>query len=217
MKGLILKDFINLKKNFRIFGILSLLYIFMAYVMKDAGFFSSIVTMLFAILTLSLFSYDDMAKWDIYALTMPVTKDSMVSSKYIMLLLLTLLGTVFSSIISIIMNIALKSDNILVSIPNSLIGAFIVIMLYAVVLPFIIKLGVEKARMVFFVVMIIPFVIVSVLQGFIKDGFQEVPKQLVTAFDFLSRFSGIILPAIAILVLYISYSISVEIYRKKEF
>lgn len=217
MKGLILKDIINLKKNFRIFGLLSVLYIVLAITSKDTGFFSSVITMLFAILTLSLFSYDDLAKWDIYALTMPVSREDMVSSKYIMLILLTLFGTVFSSIVTMGINIALKSDSLFTSVSNAFVGAFVVIILYSFVFPFIIKLGVDKARIIFFVSIIIPFVVVSSISAFMKEETSEIPGGLIAAMDFLSHYSGIVLPIIALAVLYLSYRISVVIYRKKDF
>lgn len=217
MKGLILKDIINLKKNFKIFGLLSVLYIILAITTKDTGFFSSVITMLFAILTISLFSYDDLAKWDIYALTMPVSKEDMVSSKYIMLIILTLFGTVFSSIVTIGINFVLKSDSLFTSVTNSLIGAFVVIVLYSFVLPFLIKLGVEKARIIFFIAIIIPFVVVSSVNAFMKGVNSEIPEGLVTLLDFISHYSGLVLPITALIALYLSFRISVGIYRKKDF
>jgi ABC-type transport system involved in multi-copper enzyme maturation permease subunit len=158
-----------------------------------------------------------LAKWDIYALTMPVSREDMVSSKYIMLILLTLFGTAFSSIITIGINVALKADSLFTSVSNSFIGAIVVIMLYSIVLPFIIKLGVEKARIIFFVAMIIPFVVVSSISAFMKEETSEIPGWLVSGMDFLSHYSGIVLPIIALAVLYLSYRISVVIYRKKDF
>lgn len=217
MKGLLIKDFINLKKNFRIFGVLSLFYIFLAFTMKDADFFSSVFTMLFAILTLSLFSYDDMAKWDIYALTMPVSRESMVQNKYFMMLFLTLIGTVFSSLVSVALNIALKADSILVSVQNSLIGALIVILLYSIILPFIIKMGVEKARFIFFIIIFVPFAIISFVNTYMKNIDMDKLEKFSEIIRNLMKYSYIVLPLVGVFVLGISYRISVGIYRKKEF
>ncbi len=217
MKGLILKDFINLKRNFKIFGVLSLLYTLLAITSKDTGFLSGVITMLFAILTLSLYSYDDLAKWDIFALTMPITKEDMVRSKYIMLILLTLLGTAFSSIVSISINIVIKKVDFLDPVSNSLIGAFVVIVLYSILLPFIIKFGVEKARLILFITMFIPFVIASIINAIVKEGISDISGGLVKVFDFISRYYFILLPLTALAILYVSYRISVRIYRRKEF
>lgn len=71
MKGLIIKDFMNLKKSLKMFLIISVFYFFMAISTDNPYFFTSILTVILPITTISLFSYDDMAKWDVYALTMP--------------------------------------------------------------------------------------------------------------------------------------------------
>ncbi|NLC17603.1 MAG: ABC-2 transporter permease, partial [Clostridiales bacterium] len=71
MKGLIIKDFINLKKSLKMFLIMSVLYFFIAINTDNPYFFTSMLTVLLAITTVSLFAYDDMAKWDVFALTMP--------------------------------------------------------------------------------------------------------------------------------------------------
>ncbi len=217
MKGLLLKDFINLKKNFKIFGLLSIIYIVLAVASKDTGFFNSIITMLFAILTMSLFSYDDMAKWEIYGLTMPITREDMVKNKYAMLLLLTMFGIAFSSIISIGINIVLKKENLFASISNSFIGAFVVIVLYSIVLPIIIKLGVEKARIIILIIMVVPFAVVSAINAYLKEGFSVATGSLATLLYSTSSYSYFLLPVIALLILYLSYRISVGIYRKKDF
>jgi ABC-type transport system involved in multi-copper enzyme maturation permease subunit len=146
---------------------------------------------------------------------MPVSREDMVSSKYIMLILLTLFGTVFSSIVTMGINIALKSDSLFTSVSNAFVGAFVVIILYSFVFPFIIKLGVEKARIIFFVSIIIPFVVVSSISTFMKEETSEIPRGLVSVMDFLSHYSGIVLPITALAALYLSYRISVKRYTAR--
>lgn len=217
MKGLVIKDFINLKKNIKMFGLLTLLYGVMTIVSKDADFFSSVLTMLFAILTLSLYSYDDMAKWDVFAQTLPVTKDDIVQGKYVMMLLLTLIGAVYSSVFTVIFNLVLKSDSIFNNFENIGIGAAIVIFFYCIILPFITKLGVEKARIILFAVYVIPFIGIISLQRMINEGGLVIPAWVNDAIVTFVQYIYIIVPVIVIIALAISYSISLRIYRKKEF
>ncbi|MGB4659263.1 MAG: ABC-2 transporter permease [Mobilitalea sp.] len=217
MKGLIIKDFINLKKNAKIFSVVTLLYIFMAYMQKDASFFSGIFTMVFAILTLSLYSYDDMAKWDSYALTMPVSKENIVQGKYLMMLLLTAIGTTISLLFTVILNIALKSDSAFTGISACAIGAAVVILFYSVTLPFITKLGVEKARFIFFAVYLVPFMIIILARRVLGGVNAKVPSILVKLMYVISSNMAIILPIVVIAGVAISYVVSIRIYRKKEF
>jgi hypothetical protein len=217
MKGLILKDFINLKKNVKIFAGLTVLYGFMAFSQKDARFFSTIFTMLFAILTLSVYSYDELAKFDAYGMTMPVTRKEMVKSKYAMMLLLTLIGTAISAVFTITLNITLGNVDIFTGINNSIIGALIVILFYSITLPFVTKLGVEKARLIFFAIYFIPFAVSFFVSQALKKGSFNIPVKLQEIAEIFMKNIYIIAPLVTILVLGISYMISVKIYRKKEF
>lgn len=217
MKGLLLKDFINLKKNTKIFAIFILVYGFMAFIQKDSTFFSSILTMLYALLTMTTYSYDEMAKWDGYALTMPVSKANMVQEKYLLIFLVTLIGTIVNLIFTIAINAELKSDSLFNGMQVSLIGAAIVILFYCITLPIITKLGIEKARYIFIVIYVIPFFAVTFAVKVLKKNSNQIPQELVRVFNFTVQYIYIILPVVLILGLCISYIISLRIYEKKEF
>ncbi|MDF2941519.1 MAG: putative rane protein [Herbinix sp.] len=217
MKGLIWKDIINLKRNVKIFGLLTVLYAFMAFTSKDASFFGSIFTMLFAILTMSTFSYDEAAKWDGYALTMPVTRENIVQSKYIMMLLLTLIGVVFSAGVTILLNIVLKSHTMFYGIQICIFGAALVMLFYSITIPIITKLGMEKARLAFFAVYLIPFFIAYIGKELVKRSGLAMPGNLITVIEFLVKYIYVIVPLVVVIALYISYMVSINIYKKKEF
>ncbi len=217
MTGLILKDFMNLKKNAKIFAVLAVLYAFMGFTAEESSFFSTIFTMLVAVLTLSVYSYDELAKWDIYALTMPISREDIVRSKYSIMLLLTLIGTAISILFTIGINAVTRPENLFSGMNNCFIGAGIVIAFYCIVLPFITKLGVEKARLIFFAVYFIPVGILLVVGKAIKKGEISIPEDWTSLAMKLIENGYIIFPLILLLALVISYTISVGIYKKKEF
>lgn len=217
MTGLILKDMINLKKNAKIFAALAVLYAVMGFTSEDSSFFSSIFTMLVAVLTLSAYSYDEMAKWDIYALTMPITREDMVRSKYSIMLLLTFLGSVIGILFTTLINAVIKPEHLFSGMNNCFIGAGIVIVFYSIVLPFITKLGVEKARLIFFAVYFIPAGILLFVSKAMKNGDMSIPEEWITFAMRVLRNGYIIFPLLLLLALTISYTISLGIYRKKEF
>lgn len=216
MKGLILKDFINLKKNAKIFGVVTVLYAVIAVFSGDTNFFSSLFTVMIAFLTISLYSYDEMAKWDSFALTMPVTKDDLVQGKYIMMLLLTLIGVIYGSVFTAVINVAVKANSIFYGFASIGAGAAIIILFYSITIPFITKLGVEKARLLFFAVYIIPFIVIMAVNNLVKDGL-VMPENLMNTLKFLIKYVYIIVPLVDAIALGISYRISVNIFRKKEF
>ncbi len=217
MTGLILKDIINLKKNVKIFAILAVLYGFMAFTTSDANFFSSMFTMLIAILTLSVYSYDELAKWDVYALTMPVSREDIVRGKYIIMLLLTLLGALLGTAITTVIKIIQKDNHFLSGVQSSLIGGAIVILFYCIAMPFITKLGVEKARLIFFAIYLIPFGIIYFVGNAVKSGDIIIPEQLITFAERLAQNAAILGLLVILFALVVSYTISVGVYRKKEF
>jgi hypothetical protein len=217
MKGLILKDFVNLKKNAKIMAVLAVFYGIMALTMKDTGFFSAIFTMLFAILTLSLYSYDDMAKWDAFALTMPVSKENIVQGKYIMMLLLTFIGFAFSLLFSVFTHLSVKSESLMSDIQNCGIAAAVVIFFYSITIPIITKMGVEKARLIFFMVYFIPFLLATMLKKIANEGQFTIPKGVLGILNTAAEYAYVIIPLVLAAALLISYKISVRIYQKKEF
>jgi ABC-type transport system involved in multi-copper enzyme maturation permease subunit len=217
MKGLIIKDFINLRKNLKIFAIFIVLYGAMAVASQDTSFFTTVFTMLCAILTLSLYSYDEMAKWDIYAITMPVSKDNIVQGKYLMMLLLTAAGALIGSLFSVMIYVMMGVGSPVNEIKSCGIGAAIAILFYSISIPLITKLGVEKARFVLIAVYIIPFAAVILVGKAIEAGKLVLPEQITEMIVSLLKYLNILLPATVIFALLISYLVSINIYRKKEF
>lgn len=215
MRGLIIKDVINLRKNIKIFGILIILYGGMSMMTEDTSFFGSIMTMLFAILTLSIYSYDDMAKWDAYALTMPITKDEVVQGKYFMMLSLTLIGAIVGGVFTIVINVIRHTTSIFNGFGVIGAGAAIVIFFYCIIMPFVTKLGVEKARLIFFMVYAIPFVVVMAISKIVGKVTPEMPDWFKKLVEFLIEYVYLIVPLMIALALAISYTISIKVYRKK--
>ncbi len=218
MKGLILKDFINLKKNIKIFSVLIIIYGVMSFASEDAGLFSSTLTILFAVLVMSLYSYDEMAKWDGYALTMPLSRDTIVQGKYLMMLLLTLIGAIVGLSFTFVMNIVSENSiSMMDSLLNSGIGASIIIFFYSIAIPFITKLGIEKARMIVMVIYLIPFILTITIKKAIESGNVIMPENMTNMINYVIEHAYFILPVVVLLALCISYTISIRIYRKKEF
>lgn len=217
MTGLLLKDFTNLKRYVKTFGIFLIIYGFMAFTQKDASFFTSIFTLMFAILTMSTYAFDETAKWDVYALTMPITREDIVRGKYYLMLLLVLLGAAISAVFTIIINIVVGLENIFLGLEACYIGAAVVILFYSITLPIITKLGVEKARIVFFAVYIVPMAIGFVITKAVNAGTVRIPDPVLSLSEWALQYRFVLIPVVLIVVLWISYSFAIQIYRKKEF
>jgi hypothetical protein len=217
MKGLILKDIINMKRNAKFLLAMAVLYGFMAFSMESSSFFSGVFTLIFATMTLYSFSLDEIAKWDGYALTMPIKRENVIQGKYLFMLILTFAGLVINMLITFLMNVAIKAEKLSSGLEESAIGTAIVILFYSIIIPIIIKFGVEKARFMLVAIYMIPFIAGTGIFKFLKQRYPEPPQILVHIAGFLYDNVYIIVPVFLLVSLLISYRISIRIYRKKEF
>lgn len=208
MKGFILKEFLLLKKG---------MGPYFAFLMVAALFFSitagvsataSMIPFFFSILIISTFSYDDMARWDPFAVSTPVSRKRIVNAKYITACLFSLLGALTSCLISLVVLLIQKQSwtfeitlCILVAMGSSL-------LLNAVMIPLIYRFGAEKARLFLILLVFIPIGLGILAQNM---GFQiSVGQETVVS---LMAFS----PVLASLLLIPSCMISQRIYINKEF
>jgi len=97
MKGLIIKDILNLKKNLNTLLVLVIFYAFLGYRSGDPSMLIAMIVLLLTMMSITSISYDDLAKWDKYALAMPISRKNIVLSKYILAVLLSISGVVLVS------------------------------------------------------------------------------------------------------------------------
>lgn len=206
MLGLLLKEYYNLLRYGKTILGLAVFYLFFSIVMKNVSFITSMVMLLFAIMTVTSFSYDDMAKWDKYAASLPVTRKKIVGAKYLLGVVLTLIGGLLSllgiGIVSLIQEVPDLDVNLMI-----IAGTFTASFFYlALLLPVLYKFGAEKSRFIMLAVFFIPFGLVYLLN---QTGITMPSEETIVTFLKLAPF-GVILMYI------ISYFISCAIYKKKE-
>lgn len=217
MKGLIVKDFINIRKSFKIIILLVIFYAFFALATDDPGGFSSIISLFIAMAFLSTYSFDEMANWDVYALTLPLTRDSIIQAKYMSMLLLSSLGLLLNGITLIMLNWITKVDNIFNGVNYVALGAALIIFFYSIMIPIITKVGITKARIYIIIIYMVPFALGSIIFDGIKKNIPTIPKGLEVFIEFIIKNVNIIVPLFVFFTLGISYYVSIHIYRKKEF
>ena len=210
MLGFIKKDLLMIKSNMKIFIILLLIYVVLAF--QGQMDLSFLLPFMSVMIMLSTFSYDSYNKWDSYAQTLPNGRINSVRAKYLATIILVSITTIIITILSLIISYASKNvidfENIIGSILGSL---FATILLQAFIYPAMYKFGPEKARIG---LMIIIFCI-AVIGGFLIKYIDL--SQIISILDLMNAYWAIILPISMILMLYISYEISKRIYLKKEF
>lgn len=206
MKGLILKDLLNLRSTFKMLGAM-IVFFAVAFLREGNSFVFGIIILMFAMMVVTTISYDDLAKWDAYALTMPVTRKEMVLSKYLVMAILNTLGAVLSLIVGIVGSVIMRQSfdlEILAIIGIIYLVAFI---FGSVIIPLIYKFGTEKARLMLFLCALLPTALILLLEQF------NVPLPT-TGNPWIYL---ILLIGFSVAGIVLSYLISLKIYTNKEF
>lgn len=213
MIGLLVKDIYNLGKNVKQLSISLVLFFVLAVNMKSASYLVFMMLLLSSMLVLTSLSYDEMAKWDKYALTMPIKRSELVKGKYILFLLLTSISTIISNVVGMILTTIFELESVKELLFTSVSATSGIILLYSILFPVIFKLGVEKGRIMIYVIFAIPAIVLSAGAQFLKKF--NINITIPTIEELLKYW--FFLPIILIVVVYISYLISVGVYEKKEF
>ena len=148
MRALLQKDWIVLKKYFKMYMLIVALFLCAGTINAKDEFFVIFPLVMSAILTMALISYDERFRWDSYCAAMPISRRLFVSEKY-------LIDLIMAAIIFIPCVIGLASRHGLNSNEFStvllvMLGA--ALLMPAIMLPIIFKLGVEKGRLTYYIV-----------------------------------------------------------------
>lgn len=211
MTGLLLKDMYSLSKNIKQYGLSCIVFIVLAFYMKSSVYYVYMVILMATMLIFTALTNDEMSKWDKYALTMPIARREIVLSKYALFTMLLLSATLVSSVIGLVMTYFMSFESAKTILITSISGAGISCFLISIMLPLVFKYGVEKGRILLYVVIAIP--------TFLVAGGSKLLVKLNIAIPTLSQVKPYLyfLPAIILAILFISYKVSLSIYEKREF
>jgi ABC-2 type transport system permease protein len=201
MKGLLVKDFLLMIKSKKV--ILFMLFIGIVGGINDISFATGYILMVLAILSLSTISYDEANHGLKTLFTLPISKSDYVKEKYLFSLIITGIGFALVAILNCFSKSGFMETFIIVSTA---------LFLLAISLPFQLKEGNEKGRIVLFVVVFGCTFLFAFLNQFIPKFFDSIESVLNTMDP--TMFSVGLL--IASIILYIiSMMISIRIYNKK--
>lgn len=213
MKGLLLKDIFNLRKVAKQYLLILAFFVCYCFFLRNPSFFPMMTVMSFSMMILTSLGYDEAAGFDKYALTLPVNREDLVRTKYLLLLLLIASGFVVGMIGNILINLFIQGDRepVLEQMISVAAVAAVFFLVYATMLPLVFKLGVEKARMTLMVCYIAVFAgVFFAIKQITRLGLE---KKLTDG-----RMTALALAAAIGTILYFigSYFVSVRIIRKRE-
>ncbi|MCI6041162.1 MAG: ABC-2 transporter permease [Clostridiales bacterium] len=197
MKGLLMKDLLNLKQTMRVWLLLLALFIVIGFAQQSPLYVGSMLTVMLLLLPVNALAYDENCKWEPYALTMPVTRRDLALSKYLLVLLGTAVMAPLSAVCSLMMGV--EAQEVL-----SIIGLLLSVGLcmVSIMLPLLFRFGVQKGRMIMIVLVLLPVAVTAAFPG---------------AFTAALPNGAGWLPLAAFVLLALSAAISVRVCERKEY
>ena len=207
MKGLLLKDWYMMKMYCKSYHFIAIVFVGLSFVSSGNMFFVFYPCLLCGMIPVNLLGYDERSRWMQYSGTMPYTKAQIVSGKY-------LIGLLAQLTILLVMGVAQAVKMMIAD--DFVLGEFAVLMLLMLIvstltssipLPFVFKLGVEKGRTAYYVM--IGFICgASVLASSLFRGYfgTDIKPNLVLA----------ILAVVGIGIYIFSWYMSIVFYKKRE-
>ena len=156
MTGLIWKDFMVSKRTVKAYLGIMIFYAAMTVMgMFSVTFVTAFVSVMLIMLPISAFAYDEQAKWDRYAMSLPIGRSRVVGARYLFTLLIVLVSLAFALLAGATVAVTGKGDlmEVLVSALTTLAAGLLIA---DVLLPLCYKVGPERARPYLYALVFIP-------------------------------------------------------------
>lgn len=220
MKGLLIKDYKIILHNKKLLIIMLLVQLLALQNYDGYSFLIGYTIMIFVLLVLNTISMDEYYKSSPFLMTMPVRRKTYVTEKYALMLGFSFLGAALSTAFVILLHRDMLREILLEGI--MIYG--ILALLQLLMLPIQLKFGGEKGRIVLIGLLTCVTVIATSLNTILPNTFrmQGAAGNLIRNIfaGFLSLSNGMMV-LIVLLVFFaclmLSYCISLQVMRKKEF
>ena len=210
MLGLIKKDLLIMRNNLKYFLLMILVF---AFFTKESNIIYFIPIFISIMIFITTFSYDDYNKWNTYAITLPLSREKIVLSKYITSFLLMTGTVLITFLLSFAIGTITHSFHFDEVFPMLFGGLFALVLLQSFMYPLIYQFGTEKGRIGLFVGVFA----VSGLVGYLVNHIKINTTAFTHFIQFFNQY-GILLLSIVMVILFVgSYFVSKRIYLKKEF
>lgn len=174
MTGFLLKDFLYFRHQgkFLLIMIVFFAVFFSLYLQDGSSYLTAMIVVMSMSFIINTFAYDENAKWDRFAFSLPVTRKQAVLGRYLFALTLSLAATVFALLVTAASGRGSNPVEDRASIWAAF-GASIV--LSSVLIPLIYRFGVQKARIAMLVLFLTPIFLVFLLQKLNPAFFSGAP------------------------------------------
>ena len=209
MIAVIYKDIMTLKKN-ALFTVLSCVAAYIYGLYSNNIFAISFICILMPlILMIAIFDYDSKSKFCQFAFSAPVKRRDYIIGKLFFSFIFSILGAVSNFIFLLSSNTSIENTVIFTIL--TMLGTFV---FPSILIPLIIKLGIEKARMIMIVfINVLTISSVTVLKGIFRENnniaklFENIPANII----------GLALIAFCTILIVVLLKISMYVINNKDY
>ena len=198
MRGLLLKEWYMLSKNFK--SLFLIIFLFAVFGLFYDVSLVTIVPVLLASVPVSTTALDERSGWSGYADALPVTRKNIVDSKYISGAVCILFSAALFALVTAARN------GIGASVRQMIFQTALGIIYMSLIMPAVFRFGTEKARYINMAVVAVFAMLAVIIMTTVAGSFSEIPM----------HFAVPALPA-ALALMLVSERVSVSIYKRKEF
>jgi len=156
MKGLFLKELFTVKTSIKQMAFSIVLFLVLGFLLKNPAYCGMMVVILMTNITIMAISYDEAVQWTRFAATLPVRRQDLVTSKYLLLLMLFLVGMGISLADGFLMMCFYTETSLAEVVVSALACGLIALFAAGLNIYFSFRFGVEKARILASVIYILP-------------------------------------------------------------
>ena len=206
MKGLLLKDWYCIKNYFRAFLIFDIIFLIVSCFSEGMSFYLFYPCVFSSLISMSLLSYEEQEKWNVYVQTLPYSKAQLVSTKYIISLLIGLSTVFVCTFVQLLMSIYRQTFDIstMINLITTLVSCSTIPA--AVLLPFIYKFGVTKGRIAYYIIIALLCAILGVVGKIDQWSSALIPVSNIDTILFV----------LSVIVFPLSWLLSVKFYQKRD-
>ena len=209
MKALILKELLGMRSFAK--GTLSAILIMSIcfYFSVGAEGIIAAVAIMCATMIVTTYTLDERYGWQKYALAMPISRRQYIGAKYVTNLIFCGAGVLLGSVIALVLSLLKHTTDLAALGAVAAVGLIISLLFGVVIIPLLTFFGAEKARMIMMGVIAVPTILIYL----IVDKTDILHLTLTGKQETLLAIGSV---GIFVLLMLLSYLISVRIFEKKE-
>lgn len=212
MKGLIRNNFYSMESNLKISFILAAVLVFSPLIINNAAIYPMIIAVqvfLFVVNTGTALHADEAAKWNKFELTLPIKRSTIIGTKYITFAILIICGLFMGLCTTICINLSGQTWNFSSALWGYEYGLVLSIFSVSLMYPIVLKIGTEKNELV---------LILSALAAICFMYLVAVALSPATGgINLRHPLVGVVSISVAVLMFIISFAVSINIHKNKEF